>query len=95
MSYIDGAAEVPAETFAGAHPSQRSWAPLYEAMGGHGSPAGISVAPTIIHVDSLISKFHSTEQTQRDSGNTHGHWVRPFLMCSELHPKSWTQNQLL
>ena len=83
MSSIDGAAEVPAETFAGAHPSQRSWAPpIYEVMGDHGSPAGISAAPTIIHVDSLISKFHSTEQTQRDSGNTRGHWVRPFLMCS-------------
>ena len=50
--------------------------PIYEVMGDHGSPTGISAPPTIIHVDSLISKFHSTEQTQRDSGNTHGHWVR-------------------
>ena len=56
--------------------------PIYEVMGDHGSLAGISAPPTIIHVDSLITKFHSTEQTQRDSGNTHGHWVRPFLMCS-------------
>ena len=36
--------------------------PIYEVMGDHGSPAGISAAPTIIHVDSLITKFHSTEQ---------------------------------
>ena len=63
MSYIDSATEVPSETFAGAHPSQRSWAPpIYEVMGDHGSPAGISAAPTIIYVDSLITKFHSTEQ---------------------------------
>ncbi len=35
--------EIPAETFAGAHPSQQSWAPLLRVMGDHGSPAGTSV----------------------------------------------------
>ena len=56
--------------------------PIYEVMGDHGSPTGISATPSISHLDFLITKFHSTEQTQRDSGNTHGYWVRPFLMCS-------------
>ena len=32
--------------------------PIYEVMGDHGSPTGTSATPTIIHVDSLISKFY-------------------------------------